>query len=61
MSSRVLKKSALDPVYGTSFILGTTTAGVMIRGTDEANGSLFSYVDLEERIPARHPLLNRLP
>lgn len=28
----------------------------MMRGTDEASGSLFSYVDLEERIPARHPL-----
>ena len=27
-----------------------------MRGTDEATGSLFSYVDLEERIPARHPL-----
>ena len=27
-----------------------------MRGTDEARGSLFSYVDLEERIPARHPL-----
>jgi transposase len=27
-----------------------------MRGTDEAAGSLFSYVDLEERIPARHPL-----
>ena len=25
----------------------------MMRGTDEASGSLFSYVDLEERIPAR--------
>ena len=31
-------------------------AGVMMRGTDEASGSLFSYVDLEDRIPARHPL-----
>lgn len=31
-------------------------AGVMMRGTDDASGSLFSYVDLEERIPARHPL-----
>ena len=30
--------------------------GVMMRGTDEAAGSPFSYVDLEERIPARHPL-----
>ena len=27
-----------------------------MRGTDEAAGSLFSYVDLQERIPARHPL-----
>jgi transposase len=27
-----------------------------MRGTDEASGSLFSYVDLEERIPAHHPL-----
>jgi transposase len=27
-----------------------------MRGTDHATGSLFSYVDLEERIPARHPL-----
>lgn len=27
-----------------------------MRGTDETSGSLFSYVDIEERIPARHPL-----
>ena len=27
-----------------------------MRGTDEASGSLFSYIDLEERIPPRHPL-----
>ena len=27
-----------------------------MRGPDEASGSLFSYVDLEARIPARHPL-----
>lgn len=27
-----------------------------MRGADEANGSLFSFVDLEARIPARHPL-----
>ncbi len=27
-----------------------------MRGTDDAIGSLFSYVDLEDRIPARHPL-----
>lgn len=26
-----------------------------MRGTDGASGSLFSYVDLEERITARHP------
>ncbi|MEQ9038153.1 MAG: IS5/IS1182 family transposase, partial [Silicimonas sp.] len=27
-----------------------------MRRTDETSRSLFSYVDLEERIPARHPL-----
>lgn len=31
-------------------------SGVKMRGTDEKSGSLFSYVDLEERIPAKHPL-----
>ena len=31
-------------------------AGVVMRGTDETSGPLFSYVDLEARIPARHPL-----
>tara|TARA_B100000378_G_scaffold260971_1_gene241999 strand:- start:2783 stop:3499 length:717 start_codon:yes stop_codon:yes gene_type:complete len=30
--------------------------GVVMRGTDETSGALFSYVDLEERIPPRHPL-----
>jgi len=28
----------------------------MMRGTDETSRSLFSYVDLEARIPPRHPL-----
>jgi transposase len=28
----------------------------MMRGTDEASGSLFSYVDLDERVPLGHPL-----
>jgi transposase len=27
-----------------------------VRGTDETSGSLVSSVDLEDRIPARHPL-----
>ena len=27
-----------------------------MRGSDKVTGSLFSYVDLEERIPERHPL-----
>ena len=27
-----------------------------MRGSDERCGSLFSYVDLDQRIPARHPL-----
>ncbi len=29
---------------------------MMIRGADETSGSLFNYVDLEERITALHPL-----
>lgn len=32
------------------------TKGVTMRGTDEASGALFSYVDLEARVPAGHPL-----
>ena len=27
-----------------------------MRGTDETSGSLFSYIDLEDRIPVNHPL-----
>ena len=27
-----------------------------MRGTDDRSGSLFSYVDLEERVPRDHPL-----
>ena len=27
-----------------------------MRGADERSGSLFSYVDLESRVPADHPL-----
>jgi len=27
-----------------------------MRGTDERTGELFSYVDLEDRVPAKHPL-----
>ena len=27
-----------------------------MRGSDKQTGSLFSYVNLEDRIPARHPL-----
>jgi hypothetical protein len=40
----------------TGFTLCTATTGVRIRGADETSGSLFSYVDLEARIPPRHPL-----
>ncbi len=28
-----------------------------MRGADETAGSLFSYADLEDRVPAKHPLL----
>ena len=27
-----------------------------MRGTDARSGELFSYVDLEQRVPAKHPL-----
>jgi transposase len=27
-----------------------------MRGSDQSSGSLFSYVDLESRVPAKHPL-----
>lgn len=27
-----------------------------MRGSDVRSGKLFSYIDLEERVPARHPL-----
>lgn len=27
-----------------------------MRGTDERSGNLFSHVDLEERVPAKHSL-----
>jgi hypothetical protein len=33
-----------------------TPARLMMRGTDDASGTLLSYVDLEARITARHPL-----
>ena len=29
--------------------------GVTMRGADEPSGSLLSYVDLEDRIPPKHP------
>jgi transposase len=29
---------------------------VAMRGSDEQNGALFSYVNLEDRVPVRHPL-----
>jgi hypothetical protein len=30
--------------------------GVVMRGDDEIYGSLFSYIDLEDRVRADHPL-----
>src|SRR6202046_2080970 len=30
--------------------------GIGMRGEDRTNGTLFSYVDVEARIPAKHPL-----
>jgi transposase len=36
--------------------LGRHVEGLAMRGSDARSGSLFSYVDLEERVPAKHPL-----
>lgn len=35
---------------------GRDERGRWMRGTDERSGKLFSYVDLEQRVPTRHPL-----
>ncbi len=54
--SKMLKKARFDAVSNTRFTLGMVAAGVVMRGPDEASGSLFSYVDLKERAPEWHPL-----
>ena len=51
-----LKSSCLDAHRGTWFTVATAGAEVAKRGSDKVTGSLLSYVDPEERIPARHPL-----
>src|SRR5512134_245449 len=35
---------------------GLQVEGARMRGSDRTSGSLFSYVDLEQRVPAKHPL-----
>src|SRR5690242_11715449 len=35
---------------------GLHVEGARMRGSDARSGSLFSYVDLEQRVPAKHPL-----
>jgi transposase len=35
---------------------GLAKQGAGMRGSDKTSGSLFSYVDVEARIPAKHPL-----
>jgi hypothetical protein len=35
---------------------GLQVEGARMRGWDATSGSLFSYVDLEQRVPAKHPL-----
>lgn len=35
---------------------GLQVEGVAMRGSDARSGALFSYVDLEERVPSKHPL-----
>ena len=46
MTSR-RESDSVPPVLG---------GGLEMRGSDERTGSLFSFVDLEERVPQRHPL-----
>lgn len=53
---RLLKQSCRDGNLRTCFTLAAILAGVMIRGTDEPSGSLFSCVDPETPVPVRHPL-----
>jgi transposase len=36
--------------------IGNCVEGKTMRGSDEGSGSLFSYVDLETRVPKGHPL-----
>jgi transposase len=35
---------------------GLHVEGALMRGSDARSGSLFSYVDLEQRVPEKHPL-----
>jgi transposase len=35
---------------------GLQVEGARMRGSDARSGSLFSYVDMEDRVPAKHPL-----
>lgn len=53
---RLLKQPCFDSSLRTCFTVRTAKVLVIMRGTAEASGSLFSYVDLAARIPARHPL-----
>lgn len=54
--NRPLKQPGLDATCGPCFTFFGSMTGVRMRDTDEASGSPFRYVDLEERIPAHHPL-----
>src|SRR6185295_6234111 len=35
---------------------GLHIEGAWMRGSDQNSGSLFAYVDLEQRVPTKHPL-----
>ena len=53
--NRLLKKSLWLSRFRV-IRLGAATGEVGMRGEDRSSGSLFSYVDLERRVPADHPL-----
>ena len=42
--------------YGKLCYVTAITREAGMRGLDEWTGSLFSYADLEDRVPAKHPL-----
>ena len=56
LASRTLKKALAQWAGRHSSLLGHRPEGKRMRGLDARTGELFSYVDLEARVRAGHPL-----